>query len=87
MFTTERQKEILDAQKPISRSNQIPHRRLGVSSSTVNSINTEIFQNFIEALEVMADQDNLDTFRGRFKKHKDHVWALTREIRSNLNKI
>lgn len=84
MFLTERQKEVLEAQTSRARSHAVPNQRLGVSESTVNSINTEIFQNCMEALEVMADPDVFAIFRRRFKRRKEEAWDLTREIRGHL---
>ena len=87
MFLTERQKEVLEAQKPTNRYHLQPRDRLGVRESTIHSINTEIFQNFMEALEVMADPDVFNIFRRRFKRRKDEAWALTREIRGHLKDL
>lgn len=87
MFLTERQKEVLEAQTSRARSNAVPHQRLGVSASTVNSINTEIFQNCMEALEVMADPEVFAIFRRRFKRRKEEAWDYTRQIRALLNNL
>ena len=87
MFLTERQKEVLKAQTSIARNGAIPYQRLGVSPSTVHSINSEIFQNFLEGLQVIADQDNFDTFKGRMKKHRADIWDLTRQIRGQIKDL
>ena len=84
IFLTTRQKEVIHAQKPRARNNAIPHQRLGVTESTIHSINTEIFENFVEALELMADPDVFEIFKGRFKKHHTRVWENTRAIRSQM---
>lgn len=84
MFLTKRQKEILDAQKPIARSQQIPHQRLGIHDDTLHSTNTYIFKNFLEALDVMTDPDNFETFKGRFKKNESYIWNKSRELRNLL---
>lgn len=87
MFLTTRQKAVVESQKPTMRYNMVPSERLGISDSTIHSINSEIFNNFTEALELMADHEVFEIFRGRFKKHKDDVWEHTRQIRSLLKEI
>jgi len=84
IFLTKRQQEVINAQMPLARNHELPHRRLGVTESTVHSINTEIFENFVQALEVMADKDVFELFKGRFKKHHTRVWESTRKIRSKM---
>ena len=86
MFLTNRQKEVLDAQTPPQRSQRLAHERLGVKESTVSSINHEIFKNFMEALDVMANPDYFNIFKRSWKKHGANIWELTRLIRSNMKK-
>ena len=81
MFLTARQKEILEAQLPRKRSGMIPSERLGISESSINSTNTKIFEDFAEALELMADPDVFALMEGRFKKHAPRVWDYMRLIR------
>ena len=86
MFLTKRQVEMLAAQTERARSQQIPHMRLGIHSDTLHSTNTYIFNNFLEALEVMTDPDNFDTFKGRFKKNEERIWDKSRELRAIIKK-
>tara|TARA_Y100000310_G_scaffold345301_1_gene463532 strand:- start:149 stop:436 length:288 start_codon:yes stop_codon:yes gene_type:complete len=89
LFLTKRQKEVLDAQRLKARSSQIPHERLGLHPSTVHSHNTLIFKNFVEALELMTDEEVFEVMRGRFKKkkHGSKVWDLTRALRLQLKEV
>ncbi len=80
MFLTKKQKKVLKAQLPPQR-HVAPHERLGIDESTIDSYNTLIFRNFKEALELMADPDVFELFKGRFKKHGAAVWESTRELR------
>jgi len=84
MFLTTRQKEVINAQKPRERSQAIPNRRLDITESALHSINSDIFMNFVEALELMADSEVFEIFKGRFKKHHTRVWESTRAIRSQM---
>ena len=87
MFLTERQKEILAAQTSRAKYQTTPGERLGIHGDTIHSTNTYIFNNFLEALEVMTDPENLDTFKGRFKKHEETVWEKTRLLRALLKRV
>ncbi len=62
----------------------IPAERLGISESAVHSSNSDVFANFVQALELMADEDFYAIFRGRFKKHHNKVWQATRQIRTHM---
>ena len=86
MFLTNRQKEVLDAQTPRQRSQRLAHERLGVTESTVSSINHEIFKNFMEALDIMANPDYFNIFERSWRKHGVNIWELTRLIRSMMKK-
>lgn len=87
MFNTTRQKEVLEAQTPRYRSQKIPSDRLGISESAIHSVNSDVFNNFVEALELMADPDYFQIFEGRFKKHKTEIWSLTRQIRTLMKDL
>ncbi len=86
MFLTTRQRQVLDAQAPRQRSQQYAHERLGVTESTISSINHEIFKNFKEALELMADPDYFNLFERSFRKYSPDIWENTRLIRSQMKK-
>jgi len=87
MFLTTRQKEVLNAQTLSKRAIKIPEYRLNVKKSTINSINTQVFSDFMEALEIMADDEYWEIFEGRFKKHYENVWDNIRIIRGKMQKI
>lgn len=87
MFLTNRQKEVLDAQAPRQRSQMIAKDRLGIAESTISSINHVIFNDFVEALELMADPDYFHLFDRGFRKRYDRIFGLTRKIRTNMKQL
>lgn len=83
MFLTESQKKVLSAVKAHKFSGRpLPKEALGISESTINSTMTYIFNNFIEALDLLSDPEVAALFERRLrKKHKD-IWESTRIIRA-----
>lgn len=86
---TKRQKVILQAQTPTARaSGTIEDRaaKLDIVKGTFHSTNTQIFYKLVNALEVLTDPDNYDTFKGRFKKNEDHIWTMSRQLRTIIKR-
>jgi len=65
----------------------IPKDKLGVTQSSIDATNTHIFNNFIEALVVMTEEEYEVIFEGRLKKHKPQIWEATRKLRKRMNEM
>lgn len=88
MFLTARQKEILEAQRHHKHwGGPIPKDVLGVTQSSIDATNTHIFNNFIEALVVMTEEEYEAIFDGRLKKHGRQVWEATRKLRKRMTEL
>ena len=83
LFLTESQKEVLNAVKAHKFSGRpLPTEILGVSSSTINSTMTYIFNNFVEALDLLSDPEVAALFERRLRKKHKEIWESTRVIRA-----
>lgn len=87
MFLSSRQKEILAAQGKDARFKGTADQpdRLNMNRSTMHSINSNIFNNFREALEAMDEY--FPVFEGRFKRHEPEVWDRMRSLRLKMKKM
>lgn len=86
MFLSSKQKEVLEAQGKNAINKKVAHNydRLNMPRSTMHSINSNIFNNFREALEVMDEY--FPVFEGRYKRHEKEVWDRMRSIRSKIKR-
>ena len=87
MFLTKRQLEVLKAQTMRGKYIMLPEDRLGVSIQCINSTNTKIFYNFVEALELMADVELGAVFDNRLRRNRDKIWMLTKAIRARVKDL
>lgn len=87
MFLTSKQIEVLEAQGKDARNKKVADDidHLNMPRSTMHSINSNIFNNFREALVVMDEY--FDVFEGRYKRHEDEVWDRMRSIRLKIKRI
>jgi len=84
MFLTSRQKQILDAQGRNAERKKTAHVDLDMPRSTMHSINTNVFNGFLSALEAM--DEFFPVFEGRYRKHYPEVWERMRSIRNKMQK-
>ena len=87
MFLSKRQQEVLAAQTMQARANMVPDQRLGISESALNSANTLIFKNALEAIQVLADPQVQQVMKGRMRKHGEDLWEATRSIRAYIKNL
>jgi len=87
MFLTKHQKKVLDAQTPRAAYGSTPSERLGISDNAIDSVNTDVFANFKEAMELMANPDYFQIFEGRIKRHFETLWEATRLVRANMKEV
>lgn len=85
-FISNRERRVVEALKPIARYNAIPIRRLGMTQQNIDTTLTYVFDKFMDALRLMADADNTDTFKSRLRKNNDEIMKLTLAIRKNCRK-
>lgn len=89
LFLSSRQKEVLEAQGKNATNKKVAdnYDRLNMPRSTMHSINSNIFDNFKEALETIDEY--FPIFEGRFKKekHYDELWDRMRSIRLKMSRI
>lgn len=81
-FISTRERKVVEALKPQNQHSQLPSARLGMSESNINTTLTFVFSKFMDALRLMADDDQYKTFRGRLKKNAPEINKLTRQIRA-----
>jgi len=84
LFLSTKQKQVLEAQGRKAENKRVAdnHDRLNMPRSTMHSINSNIFNNFREALDVMDEY--FDVFEGRYRRHGDPVWERMRSIRYKM---
>ena len=82
-FITNRERSVVEALKPIARYHKIPRERLQTTQQNIDTTLTYVFDKFMDALRLMADRDNTDTFKSRLKKNNDEINKLTLAIRKN----
>ena len=88
MFLTEAQKRVLDAIGKDALNFKVADHNLKMKRSTMHSINTNIFDNFVEALEVMDEY--FPIFKGRIKRRggsDSDVWDRMRSIRLKIKRM
>ena len=85
MFLSSKQKEVLEAQGKNAINKKVADNRLGMPRSTMHSINSNVFNNFREGLEVMDEY--FDVFEGRYKRHEDEIWDRMRSIRLKMKRM
>ena len=87
MFLTSKQKEVLEAigkdAVNFKIADDVDH--LNMPRSTMHSINSNVFNNFREALEAMDEY--FDVFEGRYRKHEAEVWDRMRSIRLKIKRM
>ena len=84
VFLSTKQREVLEAQGKNAIRKKVASNDLGMNSSTFHSINSNIFKNFREALEVMDEY--YPVFEGRFKRHDLEVWDRMRSLRAKMQR-
>lgn len=82
-FITTREREVVEALTASNRYMMVPTERLACSQSSINSTLTFVFDKFMDALRLMANEEHTDTFASRFKKNNEEIRSLTRKIRAN----
>lgn len=85
-FVTNRERRVVDALKPTARYHMVPTDRLGTTQQNIDTTLTYVFDKFMDALRLMAEEDNTDTFKSRLKKNNDEINKLTLAIRKNSRK-
>lgn len=85
-FTSKREKRVVEALTPNARYGMVPSTRLGITKANIDTTLTYVFDKFMDALRMMADEDNAETFRTRFKKNNVEINKLTLAIRKNSRK-
>jgi len=78
---------VLDAQVGYNHGGSIPTQKLGISESALNSANTLVFKNALEAMQLLADPDVQAIMQGRMKKYRDELWESTRSIRAAIKEL
>jgi len=87
MFLTTRQKEVLAAQGKYAENKAVADdaAHLDMNRSTMHGINSNVFNNFREAVEVLDEY--FPIFEGRMKKHYPEIWEHLRSIRGKMQKV
>lgn len=88
MFLTRAQKRVLEAIGKDAINFKVADDNLKMKRSTMHSINSNIFENFVEALEVMDEYFSI--FEGRIKRRggdESDVWDLMRSLRLKIKRM
>ena len=85
-FITNRERRVVNAMKPTAKYSMVPSQRLGITQQNIDTTLTYVFDKFMDALRLMAEEDNANTFKSRFKKNNDEILKLTLAIRKNSRK-
>ena len=87
MFLTTRQKQVLDGQgkNAVNKAVADTTDHLDMNRSTMHGINSNVFNNFREALEVMDEY--FPIVEGRMRKHYPEVWDRMRSLRLKMTRV
>lgn len=85
-FVTNRERRVVEALTVTARYHAIPTDRLGITQQNIDTTLTYVFDKFMDALRLMADVENTNTFKSRIKKNNDEIIKLILAIRKNCKK-